>query len=638
MKTKKFIVLFLFISSISIHGFYSYFPNINTIKDTYIYRLDTSDSWNLPFKIIIDGNWSQTRDTYDWCDGSGTLGDPFVIENVTINGQNSGISIIVQNTNDYFIINNCTFYNSTTGMRLINVNYGTINNCSVFDNDDNGIYLDQCSNNTILNCSVYENSDYGILFDEDCYSNLVEDNDFKDNLYEGLRLYQYCDYNLIFNNTFIDDNLRLVYYDDFNRIEDNILTGGSIDLYDWCDNNTISSNNLISTSVKTQIYMQGSGNTIQNNLIRDGAGIDMWGCYYNKIINNTIVHNDRGIIASHSDYNKIINNTFQENDIGILLGNNAENNIIMRNLVKSNTKGIVLSFTDNNLIYLNVFDNNDLRNAENNGGVNKWDNGSIGNYWHDYDGIDADDNGIGDTPYNISDYTHDPDPDSQDRYPIWRTKPTVIVNSPSDNSYWNSTPLINVVATDGTLNCTWYNVSTAREFLESGIGENLRTDIWDALAEGPFVIEFFANDSIGNINNTLKYTITKDTIAPLLQVISPLENSVHSNNPPEFSLSVSDANLYLTWYTLNDQTEIHYINSSGTIDQTAWNNLLNGNITIIFVASDKAGNIVSLIIHVVKSTPPEISSFDLFILIGISLGIVIFLSLTLKRRIIKIKN
>jgi len=605
-----------------------------------MFRLDTSDSWNLPFKIIIDGNWSQTRDTYDWCDGSGTLVDPFVIENVTINGQNSGNRIIVQNTNDYFSINNCTFYNSSTGMRLINVNYGTINNCSVFDNNDNGIYLDQCSNNIILNCSVYENSGYGILFDEDCYSNLVEDNAFKDNLYEGLRLYQYCDYNLIFNNTFIEDHLRLAYYNDFNKIEDNILNGGSIVLYDWCFNNTISNNYLTGTSVKSQIYMRGSGNTIQDNIIRYGAGIDIWGSYYNKFINNTVVHSDRGIVVSASDYNIIINNTFRNNDIGIRLVSHAENNIIIRNLLKSNSRGVELSFSDNNLVYLNIFDNNEFRNAENNGGVNKWDNGSIGNYWHDYDGIDDDDNGIGDTPYNITDYSGSPGPDSQDRYPIWYAKPMVIINSPLDNSYWNSEPLLNVVAIDRTLNCTWYTVNTYREFVESGITENLRTDIWNALAEGPFVIEFFANDSIGNINNTCKYTITKDTIAPLLQVISPLENSVYSNNPPEFNLSISDPNLDLMWYTINDQTDIHYIYSTGTIDQTAWNNLLNGIITITFVASDKAGNVVSHMIHVVKSAPetPNISSFDLFILIGISLGIVIFLSLTLKRRIIKIKN
>lgn len=628
MKKKLYILIIVLISFSGLHGQFNRSTSFGVITEgtSENNELKTANDWDLTNKILIDNNWSDTRDTYDWCSGSGTLVDPFVIENVTINGQNSGICIIVQNTNDYFIINNCTFYNSNTGMRLINVNYGTINNCSVFDNDDNGIYLDQCSNNTILNCSVYENSDYGILFDEDCYSNLVEDNIFKDNLYGGLRLYQYCDYNLIFNNTFIDDNLFLVYHHDWNRIEDNILIGGSIVLYDWCFNNTISSNYLTGTSVKSKIYLQGSGNTIQDNIIRYGVGIEIWGSYYNKFINNTVVYSERGIdIGRHSDYNTIINNTFGENERGISCG--GDNNIIIRNLVKNNAIGISISFSDNNLIYLNIFDNNEYRNAEDNGGVNKWDNGSIGNYWHDYDGIDDDDNGIGDTPYNITDNSGNPGPDLQDRYPIWYTEPTIIVNSPSNNSYWNSEPLLNVVATDATLNYTWYNVSIHREFLESGIGENLRTDIWDSLLDGTFVIEFFANDSIGNINDKFKHTITKDTIAPLLQVISPLESTIFTSGPMGFELSITEPNIDLVWYTINNQETRYYFEGlNGTVDSTAWNSLPNGNVNITFGVSDKAGNITFKSITV-KKQYLEIPSYNLLVVLSILLGTIAFLSL-----------
>ena len=67
-----------------------------------------------------------------------------------------------------------------------------------------------------------------------------------------------------------------------------------------------------------------------------------------------------------------------------------------------------------NLIYLNYFTNNYIH-AYDYGINNKWDNGSIGNYWDDYEGVDADNNGIGDTPYtNIRGSA-----DSQDNFPIW---------------------------------------------------------------------------------------------------------------------------------------------------------------------------------------------------------------------------
>ena len=72
--------------------------------------------------------------------------------------------------------------------------------------------------------------------------------------------------------------------------------------------------------------------------------------------------------------------------------------------------GITVS-ADYNLIYKNYFYDNGLFNAANNG-KNKWDNGVIGNYWDDYAGVDANDDGIGDTPYIIFGI-------GQDNFPIW---------------------------------------------------------------------------------------------------------------------------------------------------------------------------------------------------------------------------
>jgi hypothetical protein len=43
--------------------------------------------------------------------------------------------------------------------------------------------------------------------------------------------------------------------------------------------------------------------------------------------------------------------------------------------------------------------------------VNKWDNGSIGNYWSNYNGTDANNDGIGESPYMM-------DVNNKDNYPL----------------------------------------------------------------------------------------------------------------------------------------------------------------------------------------------------------------------------
>jgi parallel beta-helix repeat protein len=75
---------------------------------------------------------------------------------------------------------------------------------------------------------------------------------------------------------------------------------------------------------------------------------------------------------------------------------------VFGNNIASNRCGINLSDCSDNRIFHNNFLEN-TEQAASNSSANVWDDGypSGGNYWSDYDGTDADHDGIGDTPYVI---------------------------------------------------------------------------------------------------------------------------------------------------------------------------------------------------------------------------------------------
>jgi len=87
----------------------------------------------------------------------------------------------------------------------------------------------------------------------------------------------------------------------------------------------------------------------------------------------------------------------------------SSNNTIIENTIRQVDYGTYLENSFNNTIYHNNFINN-TQNAYDEY-TNQWDDGSKGNYWDDYAGIDDNGDGIGDTPYLIS------GGDNQDGYP-----------------------------------------------------------------------------------------------------------------------------------------------------------------------------------------------------------------------------
>ncbi|GAG60313.1 unnamed protein product, partial [marine sediment metagenome] len=91
---------------------------IESQNDT-IQDLKSAQSWILSPFIIDDDEggdytWAEAV-LEDWCNGSGTWGNPYIIENISINGQASTIDccIRIKDSEVHFTIRNCNFYNSS---------------------------------------------------------------------------------------------------------------------------------------------------------------------------------------------------------------------------------------------------------------------------------------------------------------------------------------------------------------------------------------------------------------------------------------------------------------------------------------------------------------------------------------------
>ncbi len=358
-KTRILIVLGLFFVGLSIFNNNNRINNSAVVAEVDLREDDNANLtnpkgsafWTVDY-IHIDGNWSDTLKE-DWCNGDGSWGNPYVIENVIIDASSSPTEngIFINNSkNDYFIINNCTVTKAgigtwESGIKLENTNNGSLTNNNCSNNVRMGILLyNDSDNNTISGNTA--NNNYNGIFLQNSENNIISGNTANNNDWSGISLLGDSDNNTISGNT-ANNNYNGIFLQD-------------------------SDNNII------------SGNTVNNN--------DLYGILLLEVSDDNTIS---GNTASNAG------TTYQ--NVGIYLDDDCDNNTISGNLIKDNVNnGIFIkeSSCENNNIYYNSFTGTTGSHASDNGTNNNWNSTLIGNYWDNHTSPDLNKDGIVDDPYN----------------------------------------------------------------------------------------------------------------------------------------------------------------------------------------------------------------------------------------------
>ena len=340
-----------------------------------------------------DYNWSKTATENGWCTGAGTENNPYTIESVYINGLDSQACITVQNSDQYFVVNNSLFVNtgnqiySDAGLHLINITNGALRNTTLSNHKNRGAELFNVNNTLVVESYFNNNTHYGIELEHCQNVSIINNKIFENN--RGLDMY-FCNnitiaenevylndlgfvlgavgnYLNVFENILRDNhNDAILLSVDNSIITRNIFLNNEIGITSYGSDNCIISNNEFVNS--TLLLDDSNDNTISNNKVYNSTGIILEDLSRNNLIHQNELYNcAEGIriiyhpVDTYATNNVISNNEIIDSrDLGISLYHACGNIIQDNNIINSKNYGIRIDDCENN-----TFKNNKIEGSTN---------------------------------------------------------------------------------------------------------------------------------------------------------------------------------------------------------------------------------------------------------------------------------
>ena len=476
--------------------------------------VNVTSPYDVHAPIVITQN--SDFETQGW-PGDGTAVSPYVIQYLNITSGYPAIEI--SNTTAYFIIQYCTY---TDEIIIKNATHGSILRCIATSGDiriENSEFMH-------IEGNVVNGIDWGIYLYNCSASKLIGNEIYA--TFVGIRIWNCTEIEILNHDLHNFEACIDVRHSQYVTIEDNYLHDSAWGLY-------------VEHSFKASIL---------NNCIADNFenGVEMRSCEHSEVMFNEFIHN--ALISG------------VEGVASIKLVSCVSSLISSNNVTFSDFHGIYVDGGCNNLtIVLNRLGWNIEGNAMDNGSVNFWDNGTIGNWWED----------LG---FSIE-YVIPGSAGSVDHYPFGRTPIPPIADSPDDvvlyygswgqSITWSSyddNPLSYEIIRDGTVLDIYL-----WSFGQWNISVNL-----DGLNIGSYNYTINLIDADGiYTTDTVWVTVLEDTEPPTI------------DSPDDVWMMDYDAGVNITWHPADNNPCYYEIYRNGSV--ITWGEW-NSSMTYISISLD----------------------------------------------------